>query len=171
LKQLFRVNERLIRMLKINPIRDGGWYGNDTCWRMTLDLVRIARYGRVDGTMAEQPQRQILTVVDGIIAGEGEGPLEATPVSANTLVYGDNPVETDILTAAWMGFDYRQIPLLRDAPAVQQYPLVGDGEFNSETLAAAVNGKLVSWPELLIQRAGDRFEAPAGWVAVMQSTD
>jgi hypothetical protein len=92
-------------------------------------------------------------------------------VPANTLVYGDNPVETDILTAAWMGFDYRQIPLLRDAPAVQQYPLVGDGEFNSETLAAAVNGELASWPELLKQRAGDRFEAPAGWVAVMQSTD
>lgn len=123
LKLAYRANERLIKRFGVNPIRDGGWHGNDTCWRMTLDLVRIALYGRRDGTMADMPQRKILTVVDGIIAGEGEGPLEATPVEADTLVFGDNPLLTDIFTATLMGFDYRKIPLLREGLRVGKWAI------------------------------------------------
>jgi len=122
-KLAYRINERLIKTLGINPIRDGGWYGNDTCWRMTLDLVRIAIYGRQDGTLSDTPQRNIWTIVDGLIAGEGEGPLEATPVEANALVFGDNPLMTDIFTAALMGFDYRKIPLLREATEIRTWPI------------------------------------------------
>jgi uncharacterized protein (DUF362 family) len=165
---LYRINERLIKMLGLNPIRDGGWHGNDTCWRMTLDLVRIAMYGRADGTMADTPQRHILTVVDGLIAGEGEGPLEATPVVANTLVCGDNPVVTDWFTATWMGFDPQKIHLLREACRISRWPLVPDNESPPSEWRTKVDGVERNLAELASARKEGRFRPPAGWVGCME---
>ncbi len=184
LKLAYRANERLIRTLGVNPIRDGGWHGNDTCWRMTLDLVRIALYGRRDGTMADTPQRTILTVVDGIVAGEGEGPLEATPVEARTLVFGDNPLWADIFTATLMGFDYRKIPLLREGLRVGKWPIgevsgvgrrVSEGRTDEtgdeevpEWMAATVNGQNISLRDLAKSEMRMNFRPPMGWEGAME---
>ena len=35
-------------------IRNGNWSGNDTCWRMALDLNRALLYGNPDGTWRER---------------------------------------------------------------------------------------------------------------------
>jgi uncharacterized protein (DUF362 family) len=168
LKLAFRVNERLVRTLRIEPTRDGGWHGNDTCWRMALDLVRIARYGRCDGTMADTPQRRILTVVDGIVAGEGEGPLEAEPVSAGTIVAGVDPVAVDIATAAFMGFDYRRIPLLREALAIRRWPLTS---LDPGRLSVRLNGKSMSLGQLSQSPERMRFRAPRGWEGHVEFRD
>lgn len=172
LKLAYRINERLIKQLGLNPIRDGGWHGNDTCWRMTVDLVRIAMYGRPDGTLAEEPQRQLLTVVDGLIAGEGEGPLEATPVAANTLVFGDNPLLTDIFTATLMGFDYRRIALLREACHLSRWPLLDNvqraADLASPAWTAKVNGIRMTVPELADSDHRMHFASPMGWVGAME---
>ena len=37
---------------------EGSWHGNNTVWRMSLDLQRLLRYGRIDGTMADAPARE-----------------------------------------------------------------------------------------------------------------
>src|SRR5262249_28090323 len=42
---------------------EGSWSGNDTIWRTCLDLNRILLYGKPDGSLAGQPQRQVLHVV------------------------------------------------------------------------------------------------------------
>jgi hypothetical protein len=165
LKLLYRVNERLIRVLGVNPIRDGGWYGNDTCWRMTLDLVRIARYGRPDGTMADTPQRTILTVVDGIIAGEGEGPLEATARPTGVLIAGLNPVHVDRVAARFMGFDPDRIPLLREALALRRWPLVGEGPPD-----VFFNGESVPEKDVGRHRVGPPFKPPFGWVGHIEDS-
>ncbi len=166
LKLAYRVNERLIKTLGLNPIRDGGWYGNDTCWRMTLDLVRIALCGQADGTMADAPQRSILTVVDGLIAGEGEGPLEATPIPANTLVFADNPLLADILTATFMGFDYRKIPLLREALNSHRWPIWEGSPL--EAVNARLNGTAITLPELASGGERMKFQPPMGWRGRME---
>lgn len=166
LKLAYRVNERLIRTLGLNPIRDGGWYGNDTCWRMTLDLVRIAMYGRTDGTMADEPQRRILSVVDGLIAGENEGPLEATPVDARTIVFGGNPLLTDIFTATYMGFDYRNIPLLREALSSHRWPIWAGQPL--EIVRAKVNRAEMTLQELAASDERMRFQPPMGWRGRME---
>ena len=158
LKFAYRANERLIKTLGLNPIRDGGWHGNDTCWRMTLDLVRIAMYGKADGTLADTPQRFILTLIDGLIAGENEGPLEATPVEANALVFGDNPLWTDIYTATLMGYDHRKIPLLREALAITRWTI--GREMPGQ---ATVNGQKLSFDELRGADLRLSFVAPFGW--------
>jgi len=157
---LQRIDWRLMKMLKVNPYKDGGWHGNDTVWRMVLDLVRISMYGRRDGTLAATPQRKILTLLDGIISGEGEGPLEAEPVRTGALFMGISPHVVDIVTAAWMGFDWKKIPLLRNAAGITRWPIE---ECDSNELRMTANGKHHSIED--VQKASWRmnFKPPEGW--------
>ena len=53
-------------------IREGTGRGNDTTWRMTLDLNRCLIYGNPDGTFRKTKKRYY-SVIDGVIAMEGAG--------------------------------------------------------------------------------------------------
>jgi uncharacterized protein (DUF362 family) len=64
---------------------DGSWEGNDTLWRTILDLNRILFFADREGRLRGEPQRRYLAIVDGIVAGEGEGPLGATPVERRSV--------------------------------------------------------------------------------------
>ncbi|MGC1650934.1 MAG: DUF362 domain-containing protein, partial [Candidatus Sulfotelmatobacter sp.] len=106
---------------------EGSWYGNDTIWRTCLDLHRITRYGRLDGTLADEPQRQVISITDGLIAGEGEGPMQPTPVPSGYLTGSVNPAAAEWVHARLMGFDPKKIPLIREAfsnfsQALADYP-------------------------------------------------
>jgi len=90
----------------------GGWYGNNTTWRMVLDLNRIAIYGKSDGTISENPQRMLYSLCDGIVAGQGEGPLFPKPLPLGVISFTNDSSLNDICMASLMGFDYRKIPLL-----------------------------------------------------------
>ncbi len=60
--------------------------GNDTVWRMTLDLNRILIYGKPDGSMSDVPQRKILTRVRMVnIAGQGRGLLAPQPFNLGVI--------------------------------------------------------------------------------------
>lgn len=165
LGNLYRVNERLIRLLGDAALRDGSWYGNDTVWRMVLDLDRIVRYARPDGTMAERPQRRILTVVDGIVAGEGEGPLEPEPRTVGLVAGGLDLVALDLAAATVMGFDWRKIPLLRNAVTATRWPVgaVGENLNDGESLPVIWNGHRLQLRFLREQGVLGTFKAPRGW--------
>jgi uncharacterized protein (DUF362 family) len=94
---------------------DGGWEGNDTLWRTILDLNHLLFYADREGVLRSEQQRRYLTIVDGIVAGEGEGPLGATPVEAGLLIGGFDPVLVDAVCAEAMGFDPEKIPMIREA--------------------------------------------------------
>lgn len=91
----------------------GAWPGNDTIWRPVLDLVRVLRYADTDGIMRTSPSRGHICIMDGIVAGEGEGPLDATPRDAGTILCSLDPLATDIVASTYLGFDWSQIPQLR----------------------------------------------------------
>jgi uncharacterized protein (DUF362 family) len=76
---------------------------------MVLDLNRILLYADKQGNISSTPQRRFLSIIDGIVAGEGEGPLCPTPRAAGVLVGGANPLATDLVATRLMGFDYRKI--------------------------------------------------------------
>jgi uncharacterized protein (DUF362 family) len=101
---------------KIIPFKDdiseAMWYGNDTLWRTLLDLNRAVLYADKDGKMRDTPQRKWFFVLDGIIAGEKNGPLAPEPVAAGALLAGFNPVAIDAVAATLMGFDINKIPLI-----------------------------------------------------------
>jgi uncharacterized protein (DUF362 family) len=96
-------------------VLDGSWEGNRTLWRTILDLNRILFFVDREGRLRGEPTRRYLTLVDGIVAGEGEGPLGATPVNAGLLVGGADPSLVDAVASEAMGFDPTKIPLLAGA--------------------------------------------------------
>ena len=53
-------------------------------------------------------------IVDGIVAMEGDGPLNGTPRSLNRIVLADDPVAADASCARLMGFDPGRIVHIRE---------------------------------------------------------
>lgn len=132
---------------------DGSWEGNNTLWRTILDLNRILFFADRDGALRGEPQRRYLTIVDGIIAGEGEGPLGATPVRAGVLIGGFDPSVVDAVASREMGFDPARIPLVREALGGGLLPEGGDlGRVEHVVDGAAMTHRFRpprSWPSLL----------------------
>jgi len=62
----------------------------------TIDMVRASKLG--------------LTVVDGSMAMEGDGPSGGTLVPMNLILAGMNPLATDIVAADVMGFGMHEVP-------------------------------------------------------------
>jgi uncharacterized protein (DUF362 family) len=91
--------------------QSGGWYGNDTLWRTIHDICDIVTNYGVGGKRLRDP-RPILTLVDAIVCGEGQGPLYPRSKSLSLLIWGDDIGEVDLACAAIMGFDPRLIPML-----------------------------------------------------------
>ncbi len=56
-----------------------------------------------------------LTVIDGLVGGEGNCPAPVDPVDSRVIISGTNCLETDRVAARMMGFDPDQIPLLQAA--------------------------------------------------------
>jgi len=106
-----------------DTIRSGNWYGNDTTWRMTLDLNRILLYADRNGYIQDHPAKNVFCIVDGIVGGEGNGPLDPTPTRAGVVFAGVNPVAVELACAQLMGFDWQRLPLLHRALAAHPLPL------------------------------------------------
>ena len=107
-----------------DTIRSGNWYGNDTTWRMVIDLNRVLMYADRNGHLQNTPARRMFCIVDGIIGGEGNGPLDPTPKQSGVILAGMNPVAVDLACARLMGFDYDRLPFLRHAFYTHALPLV-----------------------------------------------
>ncbi len=58
---------------------EGGWRGNDTVWRMVLDLNRLILHGDGHGTIHQPLQRRVISVTDAMVVGDGESPLAPSP--------------------------------------------------------------------------------------------
>jgi hypothetical protein len=105
----------------------GSWPGNDTCWRMALDLARIVEHADRNGRLQAERQRLHVMVTDGIVGGEGNGPLSPQPVTLGYLSFADNVAFGDYFNCLAMGFDPRRIPMIANAFRTAPYRLVADG--------------------------------------------
>lgn len=81
----------------------GAHPGNDTIWRMVGDLYQ--------GLLKKE--RLYFTIIDGIMAGEGQGPFCPTSKHANVLLGAFNLLTADIAAARYMGFDPEKIKYLK----------------------------------------------------------
>lgn len=97
-----------------DDIYEAMWPGNDTLWRTLLDLNRIVTYADCHGQLRAVPQRRQFHLIDGIIGGEGDGPLSPYPVQAQVLLGGWNSVVMDAVATTIMGFDFHRIPLIQN---------------------------------------------------------
>jgi uncharacterized protein (DUF362 family) len=126
---LDRLSEICVRVAaRVGHVDDnleGAWHGNDTVWRMCLDLQRLLHYGTAGATLAPQRQRNVITITDAIIGGEGEGPLAPAPVRSGFLTGGANTAAVEWVNALLMGLDPLRIPLTAHAFDPFSYPLAG----------------------------------------------
>lgn len=142
--------------------RGGNWYGNDTVWRMIVDLNRILFWFDGSGNNLISPRRY-LTIVDGIIAGEGEGPMECQPQYAGLLFGGVNPIAVNAIGARLMRFNLYKIPSILGALRYETFPIwdlkydLGDIIVHSIGIDN-FNGMLRE-----INHRGFGFLAPLGW--------
>ena len=122
--------------------QDGGnWHGNDSAWRMTADLAKILYFADADGRMHDTPQRRLLCVVDGVVGGEGLGPLAPDPVPAGCLVAGENPFAVDMAATRLMGLDPARVPQFRVAfGGGWDFGLRSPGDVELRTTSGAVVG-------------------------------
>ena len=108
--RIFQLLRRLERAAMPEVVsRSGNWWGNDTAWRMVIDLVTILRMSRLDRGLPT------LFVYDGQIAGEGDGPLAPSPVLLGLLAVAADPVAGDVAVARELGVSVESMPLLREA--------------------------------------------------------
>jgi uncharacterized protein (DUF362 family) len=79
---------------------------------MCVDLNRCLYYSDARGAHfgAPEPVRRVLTVIDGVVAGEGEGPLAPLDVPLGVVLAATDPVALDLVAVRLMGFDERRLP-------------------------------------------------------------
>jgi len=143
-------------------VRSGNWYGNDTIWRMILDLNKLLLYGNADGTLRAadaSSRKRYIGVVDAIRAGEGHGPLTPEPVDMGYVMCGTDPVAIDAVCAALMGFDPMKIPCIAHAFAIKNHPLC---DYPYEAVCAVIDGVEFALHKLPREKIVP-FEPQFGW--------
>ena len=145
-------------------IRSGNWHGNDTCWRMVLDLNKCLFFFDGLGQPRKKPMRY-LTVVDGIIAGEGNGPMSPDAKPCGVILAGTHPVAVDCVAATLMGFDWQKLRLLKNSFQMRELSFVPFRPEEIEVISnkSAWTGKLNQIDETF------EFRPHFGWVGAIES--
>jgi uncharacterized protein (DUF362 family) len=87
------------------PGRVYGWPKNALHWAgIEQSILDVAAAVRPD-----------LAIVDGIVGMEGNGPISGSPVGSGVLVFGNDPVATDVTAAGLMNLDPERIAYLAEA--------------------------------------------------------
>lgn len=146
-------------------IRSGSWYGNDTLWRMVLDLNKILFYANYDGslrTSKSENMKKYISIVDAIISGEGNGPDAPDRKNTGLLIFGTNPVSVDAVCAKMMGFDWEKIPTINNAFNIKKYPIA---KFEYKDIM--VKSSEYTFDKYLNQIDYNdtyKFNSPIGWI-------
>ncbi|MBV5329652.1 MAG: DUF362 domain-containing protein [Chlorobium sp.] len=141
-------------------VRSGNWYGNDTVWRMILDLNKAIFFFDSQGNLQRKPKK-IICIVDAILAGEKMGPLHPDCKDSGLLLLGFDPAATDRVCAEIMGFDFRKIPTIQQAFLVKKLPFVSckPNDISIVSNKDNIKGKIGSFQF----NPSWRFEPHFGW--------
>jgi uncharacterized protein (DUF362 family) len=145
-------------------VRSGNWHGNDTCWRMVLDLNKCLFFFDGSGQPRKEPLRY-LAVVDGIVAGEGNGPMAPDPKRCGVILAGTHPVAVDCVAAKLMGFDWRKLRLIERGFHLRDPDLT---PFSAEAIRIVSNRAAWCGP---VDELSDpfRFRPHFGWVGAIET--
>lgn len=148
-----------------DAIRSGNWYGNDTIWRTVYDVLKCWIYADKSGVLQDAPQRRFFCIVDGLVAGEGNGPLAPKAKACGVCIAGCDPVAVDTACATLMGFDPEKIRILRNAESARGFHIsdVRRAEIRCVSNKAAWDGSLQEMRETL------DFEPHFGWKGHIES--
>ena len=148
-----------------DTIRSGNWYGNDTIWRTVYDGLKCWIYADKEGRLQSLPQRKFFCIVDGIIAGEGNGPLAPTAKPCGICIAGFDPLAVDTVSAVLMGFDPTRLKILAKTEQARGYRItfVERDQIRAVSNHPAWNGS----PETLTDTLD--FEPHFGWKGYLEA--
>lgn len=159
---------RICRLHPSTVAHDGGnWHGNDSAWRMVADLAKVIHYADEGGHLNKQAKRRTFSVVDGMIAGEGNGPLRPEAKACGCMVAGNSLFAVDFVTTGLMGFDPSKL---------HQFDVARDGgwdfgETSPDRIRVLCCQASFTGEEFLSGRSGPqrfRFVAPPGWGGIIE---
>jgi uncharacterized protein (DUF362 family) len=146
-------------------LHGGNWHGNDTAWRMTVDLARAILFADSEGRVHDTPQRKFLSVVDGIVAGEREGPLSPNPKHCGVLLGGHDLLAVDLACARLMGYDWNRIRyqrwLIEESPHDMGV---------ADPAAVELRTNVAEWADLMTDPTAPdlAFQPHPGWVGKIE---
>lgn len=141
--------------------------GNDTVWRMCLDLQRILHYGTSDEELASTPQRKVIMITDAIIAGDGDGPLSPNPVTLGVMTLGANVAALEWVHCLLMRLDPERIPLVAHSFCEGNWALA---DFKPNDIKVCVSGEIL--PDLeSVAQFSRHFTLSPGWKGHCEKTD
>ncbi len=143
---------------------EGGWHGNDTVWRMCLDLNKVLLYADRAGRLQASPQRRTLHLTDGIVAGEDDGPLAPTAVRLGAMVGALNPAAHDWAVSVFMKLVPGRIPITLHAFDVMERPIA---KFPPSSIELLLDAKPLDQAQLAAA-ATHAFRPSAGWKNISQ---
>jgi hypothetical protein len=135
---------------------------------MALDLNKALLYADQDGLMHDTPQRRYLSVLDGVIAGDRNGPLQPHRVAAGVLAAGLDPVALDFAVTRVMGFDPVRIPVVHRAFDARRYPLT---DLERTHIAIASNDATWCGPVTAISGPALGMTPHFGWKSAIEWRD
>jgi uncharacterized protein (DUF362 family) len=138
-------------------IAGGAWHGNDTIWRMIYDLNLVVQCIDAEGRLHSQPQRHYFCLVDGLVSGQGNGPLQPLPRETDWLICGADPFAIDAALCYFMGFDPAKVPLIAQR---RHYNGVEWGQFELPEMEVELDSERI---RLLDSPINLRFVPAPGW--------
>jgi len=141
----------------------GSWHGNDTLWRTILDINRAFFY--FDRKTMEifddtSPNVRYMTILDGLVGGDRESPLNPSPVLSGVMMAAFNPVALDTVAAAMMGFDIEKIKQITNAYKLEKLSLAN---FQVEDIRILGNSNVKTIQDIYEKEACIRFEPSSGF--------
>ena len=133
---------------------------------MCLDLNTCLYYNDKSGERfdSKEPVRKVLSVADGIIAGEGEGPLSPRDRPLGVVLASLDPIALDLVAVRLMGFDEHKIPKIREAMAARSLRITSVERVEDvEIIEVSDESLLIHEQPLETLNDGRGFTAHTGW--------
>jgi hypothetical protein len=138
-------------------VAGGAWFGNDTIWRMIYDLNLVIQCIDSQGILHDTPQRHYFCIVDGLVSGEGNGPLQPLPRETDWIVTGTDPFAIDAALSYFMGFSPEKIPIVSNRSS---YAGPEWGDFKLADFQVSMDGVST---RLFDSDINFHFVPPPGW--------
>ena len=106
----------------------------------------------INGEISSIPQRKIFSFCDGIIGGQGNGPLSPDPLLMGILEFSNNSFLADTVIGKLWNLNIDKIPLLKAAKE----------KCDINNCSLTWNGEHISWQDL--KQYGFTVTLPPGWV-------
>jgi len=157
-----RTTDFVLRKIIIRLVRrsvGGSWAGNDTAWRMSMDIARILTHASKTGALSDCEVRKHISLIDGIVAGEGQGPLAPTARRAGFVLFADDVPAGDYTACSFMGIDPEKLPITKRAFELNRYALT---KLRLSDVTATVNGTVYCNKDLRTWSV-NKFTMPFDW--------